>query len=170
MNEKLKKRLEKLLAMTKSTNEHEVKNAESRIRILCVKHDVDIDELLDESEAVEMHWYRYDNTYVKDVLKNTIWKATNINTFFKNRSRQRQVGVKCTKSQAAEIDLWWSVMRAAFKQHLDDTVSAFIIANDLFGEPEEREFDYDDFDWDAYRRQQELAEGIDKTHVLKRLE
>lgn len=167
MNPKLKKRLEKLLAMTKSSNEHEAANAESRIAALCVKHNVDIDQLYDESEAIETYWFRYDDANSKQVLLNVIWKASNINKTWKNKSKQRQVGVDCTASQAAEINLWWCIMRKAFKQHLTDVTNAFIIANELFGESSEHD-DYEvDWDWDAIERQRELASSIKPTKVHK---
>lgn len=167
MNPKLKSRLTKLLALTESSNEHEASNAEHRIKVLCVKHNVSIDDILDENERVDTHWFRYDNPYSKAILVNTIWRASNINNFLKSRQRQRQLGVKCTKSQAAEIDLWWSVMRQAFKTHMDDITNAFIIANKLFGESEDTDTDLDDLDWDTLERQHKLADSIEPTKVMK---
>jgi len=171
MEAKLKDRLLKLLALTESSNEHEAASAQSRIEKLCAKHGVNINDLLDVTEEVTMHWFRYDNAQSRKVLYNTIWKASNINSFYKNSYKQRQVGVKCTKSQDAEIDLWWSVMRESFNVFLKDIASAFISANNLYGVSEEAETETEvDIDWDEYERVQKLAQGLEPTAVLKRLE
>lgn len=169
MNPKLKARLFKLLALSESGNKHEADNAMSRLKTLCSKHGVTLEELTSENEEVTMHWFRYSDAFGKRVLVNTIWRATDINNCFRNSSKQRQVGVKCTKSQAAEIRLWWSVMRKAFEQHLDDTTSAFIAANGLYGKSE-LDSDDSDFDWEAWERQQALARNIKATSVHKALE
>lgn len=168
---KLKDRLLKLLALTESGNRHEAATAQSRIEALCKKHGVDIAVLMDESEAVEMHWFRYDNQYSQQVLGQTIFRVTNIFQTWTNKSRQRQTGVECTASQAAEIELWWSVMRAALKQHLDDSTYAFIQANRLFGDSTvlpERERSAEEIA--AAERAMRLAKLINPTQVLKRLE
>jgi len=167
MNEKLKLRLMKLLALSESSNKHEASNAQRRIEALCAKHNVAIEDLISEDEKVSTYWFRYDCKLTKSVLINTVWKATNISTMYRSGARQRQVGVECTKSQAAEIELWWSVMRAAFKQHLEDTTKAFIQANDLYGEAEESDHNGSDIDWDALARQQALAARITPTPVNK---
>lgn len=167
MNNKLKARLMKLVALTESNNEHEAGNAMSRLKALCSKHGVHMEDLLNESEEVSMYWFRYDNPYVKQVLINTMWKATNITQTWRNRAKQRQVGVECTKSQAAEIDLWWSVMRAAFKQHLDDATSAFIMANNLYGKCDDESEVDTTTDWEALERQAAMANGIEPTPVHK---
>lgn len=170
MNEKLKGRLLKLLALTKSSNEHEAANAQSRIEALCKKHGVNINDLLDESEAIETHWFRYDDQYSKTVLIQTIYRATNISKMFRSRYKQRQTGVECTKSQAAEIELWWGVMRAAFKQHIEDCTNAFVMANNLYGEPSEEESDNDDMDWEALERVMRLAQNVSPTPVMRGIE
>lgn len=171
MDAKLKDRLLKLLALTESSNEHESASAMRRIEALCAKHGVNMDDLVDPSEEVRMHWFRYDNPYSKSVLLNTIWRATNINQTFKSGGRQRQVGVKCTTSQASEIDLWWSVMRASLKQHLEDSTLAFIYANKLFGESEkESDYELTDEEVEAAERASNLAARIKPTAVYKALE
>lgn len=171
MNDKLKARLMKLVALSESSNEHEAGNAMSRLKALCAKHKVHMDDLLNESEEVSMYWFRYDNPYVKQVLLNTIWKATDIYRTYTSRAKQRQVGVECTKSQAAEIELWWSVMRQAFKQHLDDATNAFVIANKLYGNSDENSNDDDALvDWDAVDRQNAMANAIEPTPVHKGIE
>ncbi|ANO57470.1 hypothetical protein [Vibrio phage vB_VhaS-tm] len=170
MDSKLKARLMKLVALTESNNEYEAGNAMSRLKALCMKHGVHMEDLLNQSEEVSMHWFRYDNPYVKQVLINTVWKATNITQTWKNRAKQRQVGIECTKSQAAEIELWWSVMRQAFKQHLEDATSAFIMANALYGESDGEDDVDRETDWDALERQAAMANGIQPTPVHKGIE
>lgn len=170
MNPKIKKRLLKLVALTESTNEHEAVNAEARIRRLCVQHNIDIDVILSESEEVEMYWFRYDNPYVKTVLKNTLWRATGVNQTYKNPTKQRQIGIYLTEGQNAEAELWCSIMRDAFKKHLNDSTSAFIMANNLYGESEDGDDDSDpltDEEIKAIARRMELAEGITPTRVNK---
>jgi hypothetical protein len=168
---KLKDRLLKLLALTESGNRFEAANAQSRIEALCKKHGVDVNVLTDACEDVVMHWFRYDNSYSQQVLGQTIFRLTNIVDTWTNKSRQRQTGVQCTASQAAEIELWWSVMRAALKQHLADSTHAFIQANRLFGDSAvlpERERTEEEIA--AAERAMRLAKLIDPTQVLKRLE
>lgn len=167
---KLKERLMKLLALTESGNRFEAAGAQSRIEALCKKHKVDIAALMDESEAVEMHWFRYDNPYSKTVLAQTMFKITNTVEYWTNRSRQSQLGVKCTPSQAAELSLWWSVMRKAIKQHLEASTHAFVQANKLFGDSSvlpDREYTEEEIK--LQERAARLARSIDPTQVLKRL-
>lgn len=170
MNPKLRSRLLKLLALTASSNQHEAANAQSRIDALCAKHNVNMDDLLDETEQVSMHWFRYDDKNSKAVLLNTIWRATDILDTWQCASKQRQVGVKCTRSQAAEIQLWWSVMRQAFKQHMEDSTNAFIIANKLFGETSPEGTEDGDFDLDAWERRYAMADSIEPTPVMRGIE
>lgn len=172
---KLKDRLMKLLALSKSGNQHESASAQSRIEKLCKLHNVDINVLLDADEAVEMHWFKYTDPYSEKVLAQTIFRVTNIWETWHNKRRPNQLGVNCTKSQAAEIALWWSVMGKAFllemAKMLGDLASAFTQANNLYGNEDalpEREYTAEERARAC--RAAMLAEQIEPTEVLKRLE
>lgn len=166
MNNKIRKRLDKLLALTESNNKHEADNALSRIKTLCSKHGIDYQQLIDESEIKESFWFRYDNSNSEQVLVNAIWKICGNVQIYKNRYKQRQLCVDITKGEAAELELYWSIMRAAFKQHLKDATNAFIMANNIYGESEDEEGS-SDVDWDAVERQMRMAENINPTQCNK---
>ena len=171
---KLKDRLAKLLALTKSTNEHESASAQSRIEKLCKLHNVDLDLLFGLDEKVTMHWFKYTDAYSERVLSNTIWKVTNITQLWTNKGRPNQTGVECTESQAQEVKLWWAIMQRAFLQemhnNLDALAAAFIRANNLYGTSELKPQDPDaPYDWERAHRVNRLAGMIEPTTVLPAL-
>ncbi len=176
MNPKLKDRLLKLLALTKSSNTHESASAQSRIEKLCALHGVNLRDLDSESEEVALHWVSYGSKYEKTVLINVLWKVVNYDTLYRNASKSNQLGYYATTSKAAELDLWWAVMRKAFLLQMDKTLSdlatGFIIANQIYGNVEQTEGSDNEYDvdYDALARAERLAEGITPTQVLQALE
>jgi hypothetical protein len=172
IDSKLKDRLAKLLALSKSDNEHEAASAQSRIEKLCKLHNVNIDDLFGCDEQVTMHWFKYRDSYSERVLLNVIWRVTNIQDGWANPMRPNQTGVQCTASQAAEISLWWGVLQRAFLIEMNtlllDFSSAFIRANKLYGESD-LEVIEDEVDWERERRVARLATGITATPVFKGL-
>lgn len=127
-------RLQGLLALTASDNEHEAQNAQAKLEALCKKYGVDILDLCDAHEEKEVYWFRYDSAQSKTVLLQTAAKVLGEdgNSYYKNSSKQLYLGFKCTKSMSAELSLWWSVMRAAFKKHEEASTIAFVHANRLY--------------------------------------
>lgn len=172
MDAKLKRKLDKLVALSTSSNEHEASNAMSRLEKLCAANNVVIDELLDQDNTTERCWYRYDNPYIKTLLEQLgAMVAPDHKWIFTNRAKQRQVGFDLTKAQKAEYDLYYSIMRSKLKEHLELSVVAFINANDLFPErADTEEIDWDNFDLERAQKIADMAGSIDKTHVHKRLE
>ncbi len=167
MNKRLQRKLDKLLALAGSSNEHEASNAMSRLEKMCVANGVDIATILDQDEATERYWFRYDNPYVKTLLNQVAYMINPDSVAWQSRGKQRQRGYDLTKSQKAEFDLYYSIMRAKLKEHLELSVSAFIQANNLFPETSDTDYDPSDIDWERYDKIEALAQGIDKTHVHK---
>lgn len=176
MDNKLKDCLLKLLALTESKNQHEAASAQSRIEKLCKVHGVSIDDLVDVNEAIEIYWFKYKTHLCKTVLIQTVWKVTNIGTTWNNKRRKGQVGVKCTKSQAAEIELWWSVLQRAFllqmNEHLEIFTHAFVKTNNLYGvwEDDEEPRQLSEAELEKHRKAAMLAGNMEPTAVHLRLE
>lgn len=127
-------RLQGLLALTASNNVHEAQSAQAKLEALCKKYKIDILDLCNVEEEKEVHWFRYDSANSKTIILQTAGKVLGEdgNSYYTNRSKQLYVGFKCTKSAAAELGLWWSVMRAAFKEHEKASTIAFVHANRLY--------------------------------------
>lgn len=127
-------RLQGLLALTASDNKHEAQSAQAKLEALCAKHGVRLDDLCDVHEEKELHWFRYDNEMSKLILKQTGSRVLGDGAeyIYTNKGRQRQIGFECTASQAAELRLWWSVMRDAYKRHEEAAAIAFVHANKLY--------------------------------------
>ncbi|MFW0778557.1 MAG: hypothetical protein ACN2B6_12650 [Rickettsiales bacterium] len=172
---KLQSRLDKLLKLVEQGVGGERDNAMARLEGLCKKHGVDMQELMDGDDHKEMYWFRYDNPYVHRMLRQLAYQILGWDDYctYKNRYKQRQMGVELTKSQHAEFTIYYEAYRAALKQQLDDVVGAFIAVNNIYPPAELSRPDEDDdrdIDWDKLDREAELASAMSRTHVHKRLE
>lgn len=174
MNPKVKTRADKLLKLMEQGKGGEVANAEARLTTLLQKHGYTLEQFLDTAEKPEMHWYRYDNPYVKDVISQIAYmvlgKGYNCWT---NRYKQRQLGFELTPSQKIEMDIYYNVYRQAFKTHLTDSTAAFIKANDIYPSSNIDYDDHEDFaeaNFDELMRREQMAAQITPTPVHKPLE
>lgn len=170
--EKVVKRLEKLLAMTASSNTHEADNAQQRINALCSKHKIDISELLSVTEEKTNRYIFWYNMPYKKLVIQILYMLFPERPIYSSRAKQNNLIVELTDSEWAEFELHWKVWKPALKQFMEDSVSAFIQANNIYPAtpPESDDDSSDDVDWDKLARIDALAQNIDPTAVHKALE
>lgn len=164
-------RLQGLLAMTESNNEHEASNAQAKLEALCAKYGVKLEDLASVNEVKDIHWFRYDSAHSKTILRQTALRVlgADADAYYVQRNKQLYLGFECTASGAAELGLWWSVMRAAFKKHEEASAIAFAHANKLY-RPEPLKNDTERELTSVELQALQMARNIERTEVHTAIE
>ena len=173
-NCKVLERLGKLLRLTKSSNEHESRSAQSKLENLAAKYNVDLNDIHDSSEVTTRHWYRYQNAYDKSLLEQIGYMVKPKGYKYTNQSKQRQIGYDLTPSERIELELYWFVLGKKLLKDLDNYVGAFIHANDLYAneESDEDEDEVPQYSVEQlmeFEEQLRMSETIGKTEVFRQV-
>lgn len=166
--DKVVRRLEKLLALTASSNQNEAANAQSRIDALCTKYGIELDQLLSGAEEQKERYIYYYNAPYKKLAIQILYMLVPERPIYRSRVKQSNLVVDLTDSEYAEFELYHSVLKPALRQHMEDSVSAFISANDIYPDTVPEAFvDDEDEDWARLNRVAAMASGITPTPVHK---
>lgn len=169
-----KDRLLKLLALAKGGKGGEAKNAKAMLDRALEKHGLTIDDI-DDSEKKSEVWIRYKSKMEKRLLAQCAYTVIGDAKapMWASKSMKDQMGFSVTKAQHIEILVMFDVYRRAWKKEQETFMGAFIRANSIYPvnpvkyDEEEREMTIDDIQ--KIRKQQQMAQAIDKTHVRKQI-
>lgn len=130
---KLHERMQKILALAKRGVGGEQQNAQRMLDNMLRKYGMRIEDL--EGEEVERYYWNCRDKSERQLLLQIHAKVCDGDgSYWRNA---RQVGLDLTKSQYVEIDLHYDVLRADLKKAIENTISAFIMANGLYGKAKE---------------------------------
>jgi len=159
MSESVKTRLLKLLALRERGVGGEVRNAGYVLQRLLRENNMTEADLVDGEFDRKVEWFSFRTKREKQLLVQIIfsvvddWKGSS----YSSRGKSRQIGVKLSKPEFAEVTLLYSVYLQDFRKTLDLALWAFIQANRIFGLGVEEVSDLTEEDEKMLR----LAGGID---------
>tara|TARA_B100000700_G_scaffold331816_1_gene469532 strand:- start:9028 stop:9519 length:492 start_codon:yes stop_codon:yes gene_type:complete len=157
----------KLIALTESSNKYEAINAQAKIEALCRKYKVDINDLTSEKEEVKerlIYWY---NMPYKKLAIQILYMLFPETPIYSSRVKQNNLVVDLSDGDFAQLELYWNVLKPALKKYMENSVSAFIAANNLYPkdvEPVAKEYTEEDY------KIMEMAQSIDATPIHQALE
>ena len=128
---KVKKRLEKLLALSERGEGGEKDNAQSMLDKALVKYGLCIDDLSGSSH-IDTHSTKYYTQYDKKILRQIIVMVLGIDMNLYINKRRKRFIYDCTDEEQIEIELYFRILRKHLLNELDLTVSAFIQNHKLF--------------------------------------
>lgn len=132
MNDKLKRRLKKLLALAERGVDGEKETAQRMLDKTLEKHGLTLDDL--EGEEMSTVWFRYQvGPHRKELLIQLLAKIIGKDVYLlRSSSKQRQVGVICTEYQRVQIELSHKIYERAFAREVQLAYTAFISCNELY--------------------------------------
>jgi len=131
LNQKLEKRIYKLMALAKGGVGGEKTNAQSALNKTLEKYDLDLSDFLAGEKTVE-YCKNVRNKYDKSLLVQIIRKicGSKVDIFY--CSRTRSISVDCLESQVFEISLAYDIYKPLLHDELKLTYDAFIQTNCLY--------------------------------------
>lgn len=132
--ESLQAKLRKILELAQNGRTGEREAARDKLEALLKKHGLEIGDIKTERTRVE--WYRYASKAEYKLLVQIVCQVTNSPTMRseKSRAKRNQVGIRLTNLQHRDVEWLFSVHKRALKRHLEDAVTAYIYANNIFSE------------------------------------
>lgn len=134
VDERLRRRLLKIAELAARGENGEKLAAESMLAKLLKKHNLSFDDL---SEKRERGWvvFTCDGRYELQLLEQIIRRVTKQNEFERCRS-QHDAGTSwyaLTPQEHAEVGLLFGVLKTHLHEHLEKTLAAFVLKNELYG-------------------------------------
>ncbi len=136
MNDRLLSKLKKLMAIVNgSQHPGERNSAQSKVEAYLKQHGLtllDLDDVLSETVTKPRH-FRYNTSHEKTILTQLFCRVLDKWEFdcWVN-SNYTRLTIHCTDEQAAEIAVYYEVIKRDLNEQLKDYVSAFINKNQLF--------------------------------------
>jgi hypothetical protein len=134
MEEKTKQRIKKLQALAERGVGGEKDTAEKMLQKLLKKNGISTLAELEE-DKVEYFLFSYNGKHEIKLLKQCMYKVlghSDHTTYFRSRGTRQKIGIYCTKAQKIEIELEFEFYRNVFYEELNNFMSAFIQAQEIF--------------------------------------
>ena len=137
------------------------------------KHIIEkLDISVNEDEKIIDVMFRFKNYYEKKILIQ-IWTMVindSSKDHFTNKRKRNNVIFEITKTQKAEIELYFSIYKRELQEEIDLTVSAFIHANGIFPQSnDDKEYEITQEDRDRLEKLWNRTQTINKTHIRKQI-
>lgn len=134
LSEKIQAKLRKLQALAERGVGGEKETAQRMLEKLIARHGLSLDDLADERR--EIRWFPAPTKFDVRLANQIMAKVCNTDDpkVYGSKSRQKQVGVEVTPSEAIEFELHYDTLRKALAEHFKDAFSAFVQANRLFSD------------------------------------
>ena len=127
-------KLTKLLRLAEEGVGGEKVNAGRLLAKLLAQHNIGIDELREQDEALIV-WYPYQNQREATLLAQIVRKVTNkVHLTIWSYPRKSKKGFELTLVQKFEVDMRWKAYRKAWKHQQDLLFNAFLSQNAIFAE------------------------------------
>lgn len=170
MDDKLKRRLQKLLNLAERGVDGEKETAQRMLDKTLAVNGLTVEDITaDEKSTV---WFRYQvGPHRKELLFQIAATICGYNVqVCSNKNKQRQLGVECTEYERIQIELSHKIYERAFKKEIELAFKAFVDVNNLYPSdvPDSHEFSQEekaDY-WEAEKR----ASNMSATPVYQALE
>lgn len=134
MDEKTVQRIKKLQALAERGIGGEKDTAAVMLEKLLVKNDITTLEELEEDQ-VEYYLFSYRGKHEIKLLKQCMYKVIGAEAgrkYYRSSGTRQKIGVYCTKAEKIEIELEFEFYRNVFYEELDNFMTAFIQAQQIF--------------------------------------
>lgn len=129
-NDKLQKRIQKLLALAERGVGGEKANAQRMLEKLLEKHNISLDDLTGDDRKECMIKYGGKVIY-KRLVCQIIWKVFPEADIYKVKGYNSEVFTKLTDFEKAEVEMQLSIYKSAWEKELEETFVAFIHRHNL---------------------------------------
>lgn len=168
INDALKIRLMKLLALAERGVGGEVPNARAALEAALSKNGLALEDLMDESRA--MHEICWKSQIEKKLLVQIMATVCGAGVeLFKSRSAPKKVLAKLTQREKVEIELLWTAHRRQLKKEMDLFYSAYLHRHELFPRDAEKRGDLTPEEERRMRRMAMMMMGMADVTVRKQL-
>lgn len=127
--ERIKKRLYKLLELSKRGIGGERENAESRLEALLKRQGIKKEDFL-EKEDVQEFFFTFNNKFEKRLFIQIAFSVQAEKVY--SYPGSKRLSVQCTVAQHAEIKIKYSVYRRALEDEFDLTFEAFVHSQRIY--------------------------------------
>lgn len=135
MNDQIKARLLKLLALARGGVGGEAENAEQFLRTRLAKHGLTIADLEDAKAPKTEVRLTYKDATDKRLLFQVLTMVTNATRMTCLRTKGRKfIDIELTSAQAAEVSIYMDAYRKALNRHLDNAFVAFVHGNNIYAQ------------------------------------
>lgn len=136
MDEKLRQRIEKLNALAERGVGGEKTTAQKKLKELLERNGIEsLEELQQDKE--QFYLFKYNGRHKRKLLRQCMYKVlgfdrwTNGSTYSVKGTRQK-IGIYCTPAEKIEIELEYEFYSNLFDEEIDDFMTAFISAQDIY--------------------------------------
>lgn len=133
MDEKTLELLKKIKALAERGDRGERKAAQRQLERLMKKYNVLEADLSDE--ILSIHWFKFKNKYDRQLLVQVAYKIAPDRDAFEHtmgKGKRTEVGVKCTKAEALQIQIEYEFYQRLLKEDMDFFFRAFIHKHEIF--------------------------------------
>lgn len=167
IDEKKMKLLKKLYALAERGEGGERTEARRQLDRLMEKYGVQVADLSDE--ALDKHWYRYNNPQEKKLLMQVFYKVAPKRDIYRRvcgEGTRTKAGIKCTSAEALQIGIEYDFYKTLWAKELDFFLMAFIQKHKIFDMSPGHETD-DTLDRETIMRMGMLINGMEDATLHK---
>ena len=165
MNEAIKIKLSKILKLVTDGIGGEREAAQKRLDELMVKHNISMEELIDEQPV----WcvIPYTTEWEQKLLVHTAGKLCGLEIV--NRTEKDEMHFSITRSKGAELRILFDIYKQAFADEQENLFVAFIHRHQLFPETDDHS---EPLTWEEerMRRVQEILDNLPGVQIHGRIE
>jgi hypothetical protein len=170
MKDNLKRKLEKLLILSKRGIGGEKKNASQILRAMLKKYRLTLLDI--KSEKEKMYWFKWCDEFDCRLLNQIMYRilGKDVSTWT-SRKKRKHLGVMVTSTCMMEIEIEHDAYRQKLKDGLNFYYRAFLQKNEIFPDKQLKQMDRDltPEEEEAIRMILSMAKNIKKTHIRKQL-
>lgn len=168
--------LKKLRSLASSSNPHEAKSAEEKLNALLKKYNIDESEI--NEDEIKDHIYYFKNRYERRLLNQVIYsvmgKKFTSTVFVPSKSKGKNIRcwVRCTESQALEIQVKYDFYIELLYEDIDFMITAFINKHNIFPPNKDDQLPTDDdeeFDLNRSLRLGNMMNGLQDKSFIHRI-
>src|SRR5574337_1107830 len=171
MNDQIKARMLKILALAREGVGGEQENAERMLAALCKKHSVTVEQL-EATGAIERYWFYVNTKYEKSLLfqcQHMCVSDTERHVWWKHSNRSRAVGFDLTPGEYAQLTVAFETFKASWLDNLDAFYTAFVWKNQIYGlNTETHDRELTEAEKEKGRKAAEMMRSIERTSLHKR--
>lgn len=165
-NEPLTHKLKALLQMARRGTENERVVAASKLESLLKKHGIQIEDI--DPDNKKKYWFPYKTNMEKRLLHQVHYYVTNQGSGAKYFRDGRKIGYELTLAESLEMERLYNFWRTELKCELDRLFSAFVQANQIYGNSDESEGNKE-FDIEEIKKMLAMASTIDRKVPYRQL-
>lgn len=170
MDEKVRERLLKVLALAERGVGGEQETAQRQLETMLAKYGLTVEEFKGGEERRELQGFRFKGEWERELCRYVIlsvlddWDAK----FYTHQGDTNQYMVYLTRAEAAEVKFTYAVYKKALGEAMTDFFTAFILKHDIRPSPKEDAQDNSDPEWlDKIRN---MANSLDDVQIHKAIE